>query len=90
MAPKGPLHQLSDEELWFQHRDREALARLRAAGKDPTASRPAPTPARTTPTRRPTVHTSDVDPSMKPVWILGIGLVVLVIALAAVWFGTAG
>lgn len=87
---EGPLHKLSDEELWARRQDREALARLRAAGKDPTARGPGSASTRRTSTSRPTVHYSDADPSTKPVWVLGIGLVVLVLALAAVWFGTAG
>lgn len=86
---KGPLHQLSDEELWARRQDRDALARLRAAGKDPTAREQAANPA-PGPATPPTVHKADADPSTKPIWVLGIGLLALVVALAAVWGFTAG
>lgn len=84
MSKNGPLNPLSDEEIYHRRRDAELIAAARANGTQPPADSGSPAKA---PSRKgPHIHHSDADQSIAPVWVLGIGLVVLAIALAAVGF----
>lgn len=84
MSKNGPLAPLSDEELYHRRRDAELIAAARANGTQPPAA--SGTSAKAPSRKGPHIHHSDTNPSMSPVWVLGIGLAVLAIALAAVGF----
>lgn len=85
MTNKGPLTPLSDEELYFARENQRLIDEARASGKPLPGLNGGQSPQPKPSSRAPQ---TDAGQNTSGVWILAIGLIALVIALATVWANT--